>query len=388
MRKKLPYSLIARTIGNSVYIYYRYRRLDGTRSPLISTGVKAESTSATDIAAAKRKANLVCMDLFGDDMLKQSSSMTIAEYTKDFFTDNCRYVQWKKSKGTAEHEGLTKSTIAFYRTKLDKQILPYIGNLRLCDLTIKKCKSWVLELKRAGYSNKTINGAIGVMRIIRNQATEDELLAIDPLLNIGTFRVDKVNKELWTIDELRDMFHEERWKNKQARFASLLSCCTGMRIGEIIALSYDDIHEDYIDVHQNYSEKFGFGGVKTHSNRKIPLCKELKEVITASDGLLLPGRKIAGKPVKPLGSDSIRNNLRSVMRDMGIDYKKRKLTFHAFRHFFNTYLEKSDINPNKIRAVIGHKDDSMTGLYTDWNANEFPEVYREQSKLIRSILWQ
>ena len=388
MRKKLPYSLVARTIGNSVYIYYRYRRLDGTRSPLISTGVKAESPSAPDIAAAKRKANLICLDLFSDDRLKQSSSMSIAEYTRNFFTDSCRYVQWKRSKGTEQHEGLTKSTIAFYRTKLEQQIIPYIGNLRLCDLTIKKCKSWVLELKRAGYSNKTINGAIGVMRIIRNQAMEDELITVDPLLNIGTFRVDKINKDLWTMNELREMFREERWSNQSARLAAILACCTGMRIGEIIALDASDIHDNYIDVTKNYDRKFGYGDVKTHSSRKIPLSQELRELVLVGPGLLFPGRKTAKTAGHPLGSDAIRSNLRAVMRQMGIDYKKRKLTFHAFRHFFNTYLEKSDINPNKIRAVMGHKDDSMTGLYTDWNANDFPEVFEKQKNLIRSILWQ
>ena len=70
----------------------------------------------------------------------------------------------------------------------------------------------------------------------------------------------------------------------------------------------------------------------------------------------------------------------------GIDYKKRKLTVHTNRDFYNTYLLSQNVPEPKVRAVIGHKDSSMTNLYTYWKPDMFTEVYEAQIKLYKEII--
>ena len=315
--------------------------------------------------------------------LCQSSSMTLRAYTKDFFTPSCRYVQWKLAKGSSGRKGLAPSTILFYRQKLNNLVLPYLGNIQMVNLNSAKIKNWILKLKEK-YSNKSINEAIGVLRIVVKQAREDMLLLKDPMVNIGKLSVDKVSMELPTEEELRALFRVENWQNPILLSAAQLSCFTGMRIGEVLALQDTDVSVDYLDVRKSYEEPFGLGDIKNHLKRKVPACDLLLDVLPNRQGFLFEG-EIEGQPYC---SNAVREALRKAYRRAGIDYKKRNLTFHSFRHFFNTYLEKKDISPAKIRAVIGHKDSSMTGVYTNWNANEFPEVYEAQRQLIRSILWQ
>ena len=55
---------------------------------------------------------------------------------------------------------------------------------------------------------------------------------------------------------------------------------------------------------------------------------------------------------------------------------------------FISYLESKNVSEPKIRAVVGHKDSSMTDLYTYWTPDMFPEIYAAQEEMIRSILCQ
>ena len=375
----MPFTLIARKVNKSIIIYYRYRKPDLTLSSLLSTGIKAEDNSEKAIQKAKRKANLICMELYRSGKIQHESEITLRNYTKDFFTDKCKYIQWKLSTGSEERRGLTRSTVVFYRRVLENQIIPYLGNIQLKRINPAKIKNFIILLKE-NFSNKTINHAILVLKIILKQAMEENIIQSTPASNISRLKVDKINMELYSIEELKALFDRQNWDNDNLRAICILCCCTGLRIGEALALKKEDIKDDYLDINKAYEDPYGFGDVKTHEKRKIPAVKELISILPDKN-LLFEG----GKEGRPYGQNAVRKALKKAFQNVGIDYKARRLTFHSFRHFFNTYLQREDISENKIRAVMGHKDASMTGLYTNWNANEFPEVYTSQRKLVNAI---
>ena len=379
MRVMMPFTLVARKVNNSIIIYYRYRKPDMTLSSLLSTGIKAENDTEKAIQSAKRKANLICMELYRSGKIHQESEILLKTYAKDFFTEKCKYIQWKISTGSKERKGLTQSTIVFYRRILRCQILPYLGNVPLKRLNAAKIKNFLISLKEK-FSNKTINHTILVLNIILKQAVEENIIQSNPASNVSRLRVDKPNMNLYTFEELRALFNPCNWDNERLRSISILSCCTGLRISEALALKREDVREDYLDINKGYEDPYGFGDIKTHEKRKVPAVPELIKLLPDRD-LLYEGSKKG----QPYGQNAVRKALKKAMQAVGIDYKARKITFHSFRHFFNTYLEKEDVNPAKIRAVMGHKDSTMTGLYTNWNANEFPEVYISQRKLVNAI---
>lgn len=71
---------------------------------------------------------------------------------------------------------------------------------------------------------------------------------------------------------------------------------------------------------------------------------------------------------------SVRYMLRKRMDECGIDWKKENLTFHSFRHFFNTRLLAAGIQGETIRAVIGHEDEKMTQLYGHLSASDCDRI--------------
>ena len=82
------------------------------------------------------------------------------------------------------------------------------------------------------------------------------------------------------------------------------------------------------------------------------------------------------------------DNIKAICKDLGIDTKERGITTHTLRNFFISYLsylESENVPEPKIRAVAGHKDPTMTGLYTYWTPEMFPEIYEVQEKLFYQI---
>lgn len=71
------------------------------------------------------------------------------------------------------------------------------------------------------------------------------------------------------------------------------------------------------------------------------------------------------------------------LKAIGIDEKERKrrnLTFHSWRHKFTTDCVKSDMHPEKIMALTGHKTLQMLTRYTDLSENDISKQINEIQK--------
>lgn len=55
--------------------------------------------------------------------------------------------------------------------------------------------------------------------------------------------------------------------------------------------------------------------------------------------------------------------LHKVLEANGIDWRAESLSFHSFRHFFNTRLVANGLNGELVRATVGHESQDMTKHY-------------------------
>lgn len=97
MRLTKPYTVTKRTLpsGKTVF-YYRYRKNNGTLSGLISTGIEVEGSEER----ARKKAELHVLKLYKEGKIVPLEGTIFEDYTKDFFTEKCKYIKWKKMLGT------------------------------------------------------------------------------------------------------------------------------------------------------------------------------------------------------------------------------------------------------------------------------------------------
>lgn len=369
MRITEPYIIFLRTLpsGKKVY-YYQYRDENGKRSPAYSCG--------TDKLAQAKK---ICQRLYNSGAFSKSSGTLFKSFAKGFFDDDSTYRKWKRTNG----EDIAPSTLSSYIRLLDNQIMPYFGDMQLGKIKVDTVKKWIVWLNER-WSAKTSNNAQSVLNIVLKSAKEKGIIDTVPSSDLSFRKIKKKSRELLTVEELRKIYQEGDWGWESARRAFLVCAITGMRIGEVTGLQSFEVGEDRLNVEHSLHPKFGLGPTKTRVCRYVPVPRILNLKNKC-------GSKWAfQKPLKeePVSASYIYKKLMAICEGIGIDTKRRGITVHSLRNMFVSYMRGSSFGETidlKIKAVIGHADESMTDWYTYWTPEMFPEIYEIQEKLFYEI---
>lgn len=368
MRVTEPYIIFPRKLssGRIVY-YYQFRDNNGRRSNPLSTG-------ETVLSKARRKIQQMYN---AGEFNKSSASVEFGVYASGFFDKGGKYYEFQSVTG----KPIKDSTLDSYVKILNNQILPFFRDMKLSDITKSVIKDWVVWASEY-WSAKTINNAHGVLNTVLESAVEQEIINRNPIAGVKFRPVEKKERTLMTVDEIRTVYHSGLWAREVQRSMFLLAVITGMRIGEISALKKENLHENYIDVLHTYSDKFGLGSTKTGVARKVPIVKNFAFAPSNTEWVFE-----GFTADKPMFSHTVYNSFSRICDKIGIDRKGRGITIHSMRNFFISYLQAENVTKPKIKAVVGHKDsDDMTEHYTYWTPEMIPEVYEAQKKLYEAII--
>ena len=363
MRVTEPYTIFTRTLpsGKTVF-YYQFRDAEGRRS-------HAKSTGCTTLSAARR----FCQKLYNSNEFKSDSSITFEAFSSGFLDEDGDFRTWKKANG----KDIKPETLRRYSLSLNTHLIPYFGKMEMKKITRSTCKKWVIWAGEQ-WSPKTVNNDQGVLNLIFEEAVEKEVIPKNPLHRLGLRRTEKKQRSLLTVEEIR-LIYAAGWPNEQERKAFLLAAITGMRIGEVVALRKSDLKGGCADVSHDLSDRYGLqDATKTGLKRYVPIPKNYEFPETSSEWLFESG----GNPLK---THCVYNAFSRRCDTLGIKRLDRGIDIHSLRDFFITYLRSHDVPDPKIRAVVGHADETMTDLYTHWKPEMLPEVYRLQETLCREI---
>ncbi len=141
----------------------------------------------------------------------------------------------------------------------------------------------------------------------------------------------------------------------------VLLLTTGLRIGEALALTKDDIRNGYVSVTKNVMIVKGKRIVqptpKSQSAiRKVILPKQTYELLKP----LLNGDNY--EIFKDLGPSNVSNTLTRICEKIGI----KGVSAHVLRHTYSTRINEAGLPPKIRQYLMGHSDISMTeNVYTD-----------------------
>ena len=146
------------------------------------------------------------------------------------------------------------------------------------------------------------------------------------------------------------------------KFGVLLALYTGIRIGELCALQWDDVRSDCITIsktmHRIKNEQHTIIEIsepKTPSSvRKIPIPQFLQSIIDKyrqPKGYILINRN--GKYVEPR---LLQLTFKSMIEDCGLS----KTNFHALRHTFATRCIEANFDVKSLSEILGHSDVKTT----------------------------
>lgn len=369
MRITEPYTLFLRTLpsGKQVY-YYQYRDENGRRSCAYSTGTDK-------LSQAKR----ICQRMYNEGKFRSETGMLFKTFAEGFFDEDSPYRKWKKTSGV----DLAPSTLDSYVKLLKHQLMPYFGNMQLSKINTDTVKQWIVWLND-NWSAKTSNNAQSVLNIILKSAKEKRLIKEVPSSDLSFRKIQKKHRELLTVDEIREIYQKGDWRHEYARRAFLVCAITGMRIGEVVGLQSFEVGEDRLNVEHSLHPHFGLGATKTRVCRFVPIPRilNLKSKCGSKWAFQKDNRE------EPVQAAYIYKRLMAICAGMGIDTKARGITVHSLRNMFISYMRGSTFGENidlKIKAVVGHADESMTDWYTYWTPEMFPEIYEVQEKLYKQI---
>lgn len=242
----------------------------------------------------------------------------------------------------------SKSTISSYHISF-RHCLP------LHDMPLKKIKYYHLQdiidtVKRNGLSYSTCKKIRSTISLMYKYALIMEYTdkSYAGLLNLGR------NKQIRPHKPFTRQKINKLWANLEIEGVDtvLILIYTGMRIGELLELSKDNVYlrQKYIKITKS----------KTHSGlRAIPIHEKIFPLIqtrmhTAGKNL------ICTKDGKPYNYSTY-----CTLWDKVMTMINAKHTTHDCRHTCATLLDNADVNENAKRRILGHSINDVTnGVYT------------------------
>lgn len=304
------------------------------------------------------------------------------EFSKPFWIpETCPIVKSKIKRGGTITKGYCKQC----RQLIENHLIPAFGKMALGQISPDKIEQWLLDLpEKKQINNKTANKALLVLRQMLDIAVKQKIIPYNPCHSVKPLIEHDSRRSAFTTEEVKTIL-TYKWDNEAARVACLLSATTGMRMGEIRALTVEHIHPDYIEVCQAWAEHDGLKSTKSGKDRDIPIENDLYRILM-NIAPMESGYIFTYNLNKPVDSQFITLRLKKVMEAVGIDWRKKNLSFHSFRHYFNTRLVAAGIGDELVRAVVGHESSEMTQHYLHLKTEDMNFVRQVSSELISSCL--
>lgn len=264
------------------------------------------------------------------------------------------------------------STYLSYQARIDMYIIPFLGNKKLIYLKKADVEKFLFYLSTLELSSSTVRSIFMVLKGAMNRAFSENYILSDPCKDLVLKSEDK--RTIRALSRANQHKLEMVSLEEKGCSAVILALYTGMRIGEISALRWEDVdfEKNIILVKKTLyrvpPEKKGektrliFGEPKTKaSKRTIPIADNLKEYLlkkkeeSVSDYVISCKNSFAEPRV-------ISYRFKKVLSKANVD----KIQFHALRHTFATRCVEQGIDIATLSKLLGHSSIKLTlDTYTD-----------------------
>lgn len=267
-------------------------------------------------------------------------------------------------------------------SKFDKHILPRFGKLKIKEITKGYCQRVINEI--ADEIN-SVNDIKIQANLVFKYAVKMDYILKNPMEYVTipkkeeTFLAAKEERNYWTKNEVKEFLKlAKNHMSMQYFMMFYLLIYTGMRKGELVALTWDDIDlkEQTININKTMFFEKGKEIVQTAkkyaSNRTIDIDSHTTKLLTSwkvkqkelllADGInkkpshiLLRGDL---RPIRLAYPNELLNNFITI-------YDLHSITIHGLRHTHASMLFEAGASIKEVQARLGHKDIQTTmNVYT------------------------
>lgn len=285
---------------------------------------------------------------------------------------------------------LKPATWESYDKTVSGKIKPYFEqkNYKFKDMKPETFTEYFVFLAQQGKSNgkgglsyKTVKNIRGVLSSAYEYAIENSYIKDNPVLKsrMPSFAHSiKSDVPEYSAEQVRKLLLFAKENDSHIYIFLLLALYTGLRKGELLALTWDDVDYDKKLLRVNKSRTGSRKAITTQittpktesSNRKIPLNDTVLEALKAEKKRQDEHAEILGKGYDKSSSFIIRTvlgkpyvNLSAINRVVNRLTEKAGLphcTIHGFRHSVASILDDNGVPIQDISVLLGHESVQTT----------------------------
>lgn len=295
---------------------------------------------------------------------------------------------WKIDK----KQYVKRSSYSAYILLIENHLLPAFGNM----LNVKEVdiQSFVFQKLGEGLSHKTIKDILIVFKMILKFGAKNKFIEYEQFdIQFPTEREKQGIKVLTKVNQKKIMNYVQ--ENFTFRNLGIYICLSaGIRIGEICALTWDDIDTEngiiYIrkTIQRIYIVENGYRHTELildtpktkNSIRDIPMNKDLLKMLKPIKKIVNNTFFVLTNDIKPTEPRTYRNYYKKLLLGLGIP----ELKFHGLRHSFATRCIESNCDYKTVSVILGHSNISTTlNLYVHPNMDQKKKCIEQMFKNLR-----
>ena len=274
---------------------------------------------------------------------------------------------------------LREHTMRSKRYIIEQKLLPYFGEKRMNDIKASDIRTWQNTLIKQGYAPTYLKNINNQINAIFNFAVRYYDLQRNPCTKAGSMGKNKADEmQFWTKEEF-DQFIEAVMNKRMSYIAFMLLYWTGMRLGELLALTVGDIDLDKqtISVNKSYQR------IEKRDVITEPKTPKSKRIITIPEFLVADLQDYLNSlyhsrkhdRILPVTKYYLEHEMKRGVEKSGV----KRIRIHDIRHSHASLLVEMGFSPLEIADRLGHEKVETT-------LNTYSHLYpNKQMKLAQKL---
>lgn len=380
--------------GNVYEYNFDIAKIEGKRKRITKSGFKTK-------AEALKQGTIAYNEYLNTGRKFVSNEMSYSDFLDYWLDNHCKI-------------NLKYHTIEAYSNIVKTHLKPNLGFYKLSQITKPTLRDFLNKIYvEKAYSKNFLNNIRKVLKCSFNYAVDNEYVKVNSAANLKLPKYDEQPKDvahIFTTEEINTIL--DRFKNNHCvYYAFLTAYCTGLRIAEVFALTWEDIdfeskvinvRHSVFDKKKNENGRWYIGTTKTKSGeRQIHISPTLMKALVNFKNRQIELRLLYGKDYKYYHLEEVKNQYGKILeyqivenqsnilsmkpanmiftRDNGkycgtdiIKYPYKIIhnelgiencRFYDLRGSYATTILRNGVEIRDVADVLGHKDIETTENY-------------------------